>query len=81
MKTNERYFKAVAADMRVTEDRGQTNYQAYATVWGLAYHKVLVISKGYGEISKSVLANTDANPLHKELRNTNISEYNDITKQ
>ena len=81
MKTNERYFKAVAADMRVTEDRGQTNYQAYATVWELAYHKVLAISKGCGEILKSVLANTDANPLHKELRNTNISEYNDITKQ
>ena len=53
MKTNERYFKAVAADMRATEERGQTNYQAYATMWELAYHKVLAISKGYGEILKN----------------------------
>ena len=63
------------------EIRGQTKHQAYVPAWELAYHKVLTINKGHGEISKSALANADANPLHKEFRNRNISEYNDIAKQ
>ena len=62
--------------------RGQTKHQTYITAWELAYHKALAInSKGYGEISKSVLANTDATSLHKELRNRNILEYSDIANQ
>ena len=61
--------------------RGQTKHQAYVTALELAYQEVLAISKSYGEISKSVLANTDVNPLHKELKDRNISERNDITKQ
>ena len=59
----------------------QTKHKAYVTAWDLAYQEVLAISKCYGEILKSILANTDANSLDKELRNRNISEYNDITKQ
>ena len=90
MKTNATYFKAVAADVTWIQSskrgperiRWQTKHQAYATAWELVYQEVSAISKGYGEISKSVLANTDANPLHKQLRNRNISECNDIaTKQ
>ena len=61
--------------------RGQTNHQAYATDWELSYQEVPAISKGYGEISKSVMSNADANPLHKELRNRNILEYYNITMQ
>ena len=88
MKTNATYFKAVAADItwiqypkRGPEGiRGQTKHQPYATAWEL-YKEVLAISKGYGEISKSVVSNTDANPLHKEMRNINIFEYNDIMMQ
>ena len=94
MKANARYFKAAAANMKLEHlsiqhsKKGpagtglQTKHQAYVTEWDLAYHEVgLPISKEYGEISKSVLANADANPFHKELRNINISVYNDITKQ
>ena len=92
VKTNTRYFKAVAADTKLDHSfqsskeghggiRGQTNHQAYVTAWKLVYHKVLAINKGYGEISNTVLANTDANPWCKELRNRNILEYNDIKKQ
>ena len=92
VKTNRRYFKAVAADTKLEHSfqrskkgqggiRGQTKHQAYVTAWELAYDEVLAISKGYGEISISVLANTDANPLCKELRIRNISEYNNIKKQ
>ena len=61
--------------------RRQTKHQTYITASKLAYQEVLVISKSYREISKSVLANTDANPLRKELKNGNISECNDKTKQ
>ena len=60
---------------------GKTKHQVYVTAWDMPYQDVLAISKDYEEILKSVLANTDANPLHKELKNRNISEYNDITKQ
>ena len=93
MKTNARYFKAVAAAMKLEQSiqrskkdpggiRRQTKHQTYVTTWELAYHEVaLPVSKEYGEISKSVLANTGANPLHKELRNINISVYNEITRQ
>ena len=52
--------------------RRQTEDQVYVTERELAYHEVLAISKGYGEISKSILANTDPNLLHKEFRNGNI---------
>ena len=45
-------------------------------MWELAYQEVPAISKGYGEISKSVVWNTDTKPFHKELRNRNISENN-----
>ena len=86
VKTNAGYFKAVAADMKLEQSIhrskndpreiiGQTKHQAYVTEWELAYHEVLAISKSYGEISESVLANTDANLLYKELRNRNIWEY------
>ena len=63
------------------EFSAQTKHQAYATAWGLGYHEVPAISRGYGEILKSVVSNTDANYLHKELRNRNISGCNDITTQ
>ena len=83
VKTNAGYFKAVPADMKLEQSIqrskedpggiiGQTKHQTYVTEWELAYHEVLAISKSYGEISKSVLVNTDVNPSHKELRNRNI---------
>ena len=91
MKTNARYLKAVAADTKLEQGiqrskkspgriRRQTKHQTYVTASKLAYQEVLVISKSYREISKSVLANTDPNPLRKELKNGNISECNDKTK-
>ena len=84
---NATYFKAVAADITWIQRsekgpggiREQTKHQAYATAWELAYQEVPAISKGYGEILKSVVSNTEANHLYKELRNRNISEYSDIT--
>ena len=90
VKTNAEYFKVIAADMKLELSIqcskqipggiiGQTKHQAYVTEWKLAYHEVLAISlailaKSYGEISKSVLANTDGNPLHKELKNRSITK-------
>ena len=60
---------------------GKMKYQAYVTAWDITIPRSSGYQQDYGEILKSVLANTDANPLQKELRNINISEYNDITKQ
>ena len=83
MKTNAEYYKTDAVDVkleqsiqRLKEDPGriigQTKHQAYK-------HKSLAIaiSKIYDEISKSILASTDANPLYKEFKNRNISDYNE----
>ena len=39
------------------------------------------MSKRYSKILKSVLANIDANPLHKELRNIIIWEYNEAVNK
>ena len=87
MKTNATYSKSVAADITWIHRskrgprgiRGQKKHHAYNTAWKLAYQEVPAIRQGYEEISKSVVSNADAHPLHKELRNRNISEYNDIT--
>ena len=63
----------VAADMKLEQSiqrlKKVLNHHAYVNAWKLAYHKVLSIAKVCGKISKSVLANTDTNLLHKELRN------------
>ena len=92
VKTNAGYFKAVAADMKLEQSIhrskndpgeiiGQAKHQTYVTEWELAYHEVLAISKSYGEIWESVLANTDANLLYKELRNRNIWEYKEAVNK
>ena len=60
---------------------GQTKQQAFVTEWELAYHEVLAISKCYNNITKSVLAETDAKILNKELRSKNMKEYHDAVKQ
>ena len=86
MKTNARYFKAVQAEMKLehsisrskkkaNEASGVCHCVGYSVPRSSGYQQRL-----YGEILKSVLANADPNPLHKELRNRNISEYNDIKK-
>ena len=56
---------------------GQTKHEAFVTEWELCYHEVLAISKYHAEITGSVLASSDAEPLHQELRKTSILEYND----
>ena len=91
MKTYARYFKAVQLKwdlnrvFRTQKSSGgigrRAKHQAYITAWDIVYQEVLAISKDYGEIFKSVLANTDTNPLRKELKNRNTSESNDVTKQ
>ena len=64
MKTNARYFKAVAADMKLEQSIqcskkgpggiiGQTKHQAYVTEYELAYHEVLAISKSLLKLSKT----------------------------
>ena len=60
---------------------GQTKHEVFVTEWELAYHEVMAISKNYGKISRSVLVNTDANPLHKELRNRNFWEYQEAVNK
>ena len=87
MKANARYFKAVEAVVKLEQSIQRLNKGPEKTneasgvchSWELATHEFLAINKGWGEISKSILANTDANPFHKELRNRTISEHNDIT--
>ena len=39
------------------------------------------MSKSYRKISKSVFANTDASPLHKEVRNRIIWEYSEAVNK
>jgi len=56
---------------------GQTTHEAFVTEWELCYHEVLAISNYHAEITGSVLASSDAEPLHRELRKTSILEYND----
>ena len=81
LKTNAEYYKTDAADIKLEQSIqllkkgprgiiGQIKHQAYK-------HKALsvAITKTYGEISKSILTNADANPLHKELKNRKFSEY------
>ena len=60
---------------------GQAKHEVYVTEWELAYHEVMTISKNYGKISRSVLVNTNANPLHKELRNRNFWEYQEAVNK
>ena len=48
---------------------------------GISIPQSLVMSKSYVKILKSVLANIDANPLHKELRNRIIWEYNEAVNK
>ena len=42
------------------------------TEWELAYHEVLEISQSYSNITRSILAETDATTLNKELRSNFI---------
>ena len=51
------------------------------TEWELAYHEVLDISKSYSNITRSILAETDAATLNKELRSKNMKEYYEAVKQ
>ena len=44
--------------------------EAFVTEWELCYHEVLAISKYHAEITGSVLASSDAEPLHRELLQT-----------
>ena len=48
---------------------------------GISIPRSLAMSKNYVKILKSVLANKDANPLHKELRNRIIWEYNETVNK
>ena len=61
---------------------GQTKHEAFVTEWELCYHEVLAINIMYhAEITGSVLACSDAEPLHRELRKTSILEYNDAASK
>ena len=51
-------------------------HTAFVTELELCYHEVLAISKYHAVITGSVLASSDAEPLHRELRKTSILEYN-----
>ena len=53
----------------------QTKHNAFVTVWGLAYHEGLDVSKSYSNITKSILAETYATLLSKELKRKNMKEY------
>ena len=48
---------------------------------GISIPRSLAMSKSYGKILKLALANTDANPLHKELRNRITLEYNEAVNE
>ena len=60
VKTNAGYVKTVAADMKLEQ-----SIQRVCHWMGISIPRSLAMSKNYGKILKSVLANTDANPLHK----------------
>ena len=87
VKTGHGHFNAVAPDMKLEQTIqrskkgaggvvGQTTHKAFVTELELCYHEVLAISKYHAVITGSVLASSDAEPLHRELRKTSILEYN-----
>ena len=51
------------------------------TEWELVYHEVLDISKSYSNITRSILAETNATTLNKELRSKNVKHYQEAVKQ
>ena len=51
------------------------------TEWEFAFHEVLDISRSYSNITRSVLAETDAKTLNKELESKNMKEYYEVVKQ
>ena len=78
VKTGHGHFNAVAPDMKLEQTIqrskkgaggvvGQMKHEAFVTEWELCYHEVLAISKYHAEITGSVLASSDAEPLHREL--------------
>ena len=92
VKTKPGFYKSVAPDMKLEQSIqrskkspggiiGQTKHQAYVTEWELAYHEVLAISNCYSNITKSVLVETDAIPLHKELSSNKILEYREAVEK
>ena len=92
VKTSAGFFNAVAPDMKLEQGIqwskkgaggiiGQTKQSAFVTEWELAYHEVLDISKSYSNITRSILAETDATALNNELRSKNMKEYYEAVKQ
>ena len=92
VKTSAGFFNAVAPDMKLKQSiqqskkgaggiTGQTKQNAFATQWELAYHEALDISKSYCNITRSILAETDATTLNKELRSKNMKNYYVAVKQ
>ena len=64
------FFNAVTSSMKLEQSiQGskkttcKTKKNALVTEWELAYHEVLDISKSYSNITRSVLAETDATAL------------------
>lgn len=53
---------------------GHTKQQAYIMEWELVYREVLKISRCFNNLTRSDVAEADAAPLNKELRNKNILE-------
>ena len=83
VKTSADFFNAVEPDMKLEQSIqrskksaggiiGQTKQNAFVTEWELAYHEVLEISQSYSNITRSILAETDATTLNKELRSNFI---------
>ena len=92
VKTSAGFFKGVAPDMKLVQSIqrskkgaggiiGQTKQNTFVTEWELAYHEVLDIRKSYSNITRSILAETDATTLNKKLRSKNMNEYYEAVKQ
>ena len=86
VKTSAGFFNAVAPDMKLEQSIqrfkkgaggiiGQTKQNAFVTEWELAYHEVPDISKSYSNIARSILAETDARTLNKELLSKTMKDY------
>ena len=88
VKTSAGFFNAVAPDIKLeqsiqwsTNGAGGIIGQTSVFVTELVFHEVLNISKSYSNITRSVLAETYAATLNKELRSKNMKEYYEAVKQ
>ena len=82
------FLNAVSSGMKLEQiiqgskkATGKRKKNAFVTEWDLTYHEVLDISKIYSNITRSILAETDAITLNKQSQSKNIKEYYDAVKQ